>query len=454
MRAKPGIRTWGMVALLGLMLALGGWVSTEVAKSSGRTEFVATPDWVDPIDAATLPSGAPRDGYTDELIDEQWLVQGDHSEQYIRRIFHIDSEERAERLGTRGEGLATLRGDRKLALHALRRYRDGQVDDLSSSARLLVEKKPGVLKWRSYRLRIYDVEPGDRVELEYGVVRSPAEAVVPFSINLLTAFPVRVETRRIVVHHPVELPLTWKLHGDTFSFSETTNGGRRRLEWRASPSPSGDTESEFLELSAWTSWAQLAAWADEQFRLDTEDRHAVAELSRSLGLERRSDADILLAALAYVQDRLEYRDAAPDQLTRRPRSVTEILASGYGDCKDKSHLLAALLRDADIRADIVLVNVGSGRDVDPRLPSANQFNHVIARARVAGEWIYVDPTRVPDAGERADLETELFGLGLPSAASGGDLATIPAPTDTRGGAIAHLRKLNITPGAAHGATSP
>jgi len=44
------------------------------------------------------------------------------------------------------------------------------------------------------------------------------------------------------------------------------------------------------------------------------------------------------------------------------------LKRGYGDCKDKAALLAAMLRTAGVSASLALLSSGPGRDINPDLP--------------------------------------------------------------------------------------
>ena len=66
------------------------------------------------------------------------------------------------------------------------------------------------------------------------------------------------------------------------------------------------------------------------------------------------------------------------------------LANGYGDCKDKNTLLAALLAAQGFESTSVLI--GSQHKLDPDIPSPSQFDHVITRVPVDGQEIWLDST--------------------------------------------------------------
>ena len=69
----------------------------------------------------------------------------------------------------------------------------------------------------------------------------------------------------------------------------------------------------------------------------------------------------------------------------RPRKATEVLAADYGDCKDKSNLLRALLREAGFRAYLVAAYVGNSDAVRPEWASPTQFNHAVIAVEVPSE---------------------------------------------------------------------
>ena len=74
-----------------------------------------------------------------------------------------------------------------------------------------------------------------------------------------------------------------------------------------------------------------------------------------------------------------------------PRSIEEVLRTRFGDCKDQSALVVALLREMGLEARFALVNDRSEMTV-PYLPSP-RFTHVIVQARSGeGRTYWVDPT--------------------------------------------------------------
>lgn len=74
-----------------------------------------------------------------------------------------------------------------------------------------------------------------------------------------------------------------------------------------------------------------------------------------------------------------------------PFTLAEIEKHGYGDCKDLSTLLTAMLRRAGIAAEPALIY--RGKFAPPLLlPGVGAPNHMIVRADIAGQTWWLDPT--------------------------------------------------------------
>ena len=99
-----------------------------------------------------------------------------------------------------------------------------------------------------------------------------------------------------------------------------------------------------------------------------------------------------------------------------PFSLAEIEQHGYGDCKDLSTLLAAMLKASGIKAEPAWVSRGDV--VNPLLiPGTGAPNHAIVRAEVDGQVWWLDPTNpifapgqtLPDIQDRWVLVTNAEG---------------------------------------------
>jgi hypothetical protein len=122
----------------------------------------------------------------------------------------------------------------------------------------------------------------------------------------------------------------------------------------------------------------------------------------------------------------------------RPRKATEVLAKGFGDCKDKSNLLRALLREAGIRSYPAIAQAADegNAEVFPEWPSPYQFNHMILAIEVdpktdlssvvqtprLGSLLFFDPTNSDT--EVGDIPWYLQGTRVEILAPGNEELTL------------------------------
>ena len=92
----------------------------------------------------------------------------------------------------------------------------------------------------------------------------------------------------------------------------------------------------------------------------------------------------------WVTQNITYLFVSIDPTTAiKAHSATDVLQAKYGDCKDKSTLLQALLKAVDISSTFVLVNSTEWLRDFPVLPYPF-FNHVILY--IPKYKIFADPT--------------------------------------------------------------
>ncbi|MCZ0932964.1 MAG: DUF3857 domain-containing transglutaminase family protein [Oligoflexia bacterium] len=90
-----------------------------------------------------------------------------------------------------------------------------------------------------------------------------------------------------------------------------------------------------------------------------------------------------------------------------PRSLSDIVKTGFGDCKDMSVSLSALLRQLGWTAQVALIHRSSTRHSsdDYALPNRSAFNHAIVYAKIKNKVFWLDPTNfsVYSRGVFADI---------------------------------------------------
>lgn len=119
------------------------------------------------------------------------------------------------------------------------------------------------------------------------------------------------------------------------------------------------------------------------------------------------------AAIRFVQEEIRYMGVETGISGFRPYSPEKVIQQRYGDCKDKSQLLAEILKGIGLEAWPVLVSTNSRGHVRDYPPNPYAFNHCIVKAisPTMGEF-WIDPTLTSQRGNPYQLPRPHYGIGL------------------------------------------
>lgn len=177
-------------------------------------------------------------------------------------------------------------------------------------------------------------------------------------------------------------------------------------------------------FSTFDSWSDIGRWYSET----AKDRRAVTpEIQNeadTIAKGASTDSAKAQALYSWVAANIRYVSLSFGLGRYQPHAASEVLANRYGDCKDKSTLLEALLKAEGLDADPVLVN--SAHDIDPDVPSPLQFDHVITLLHLQGKDVWLDST--VGVGPYGYLLPQLRGKNalIASARAAGGLQTTPS----------------------------
>ncbi|MGI8840590.1 MAG: transglutaminase domain-containing protein, partial [Caulobacteraceae bacterium] len=131
-------------------------------------------------------------------------------------------------------------------------------------------------------------------------------------------------------------------------------------------------------------------------------------------------------ALQLVQKQIRYLFLAMNLGGYTPADADVTWARRFGDCKGKTVLLLALLRQLGIEAEPALVSTAFGDGMDERVPMLGWFDHVLVRATIGGKPYWLDGTRLGDRDIDA-IPAPGFRWALPVRAAGASLEKIDQP---------------------------
>jgi transglutaminase-like putative cysteine protease len=273
---------------------------------------------------------------------------------------------------------------------------------------------------KELQLPVRSLRVGDRLELQYRIVRTRAETPGEFwgqesfsetAVALEQTLELRLPAGMVVqVWSPTIKPAESSAAGDgaapaqhIYRWSapqlkptvgkeaEAALAAQKKVLW--TPEQELDAEQGRLPTVAWTtfkSWEEVGVWYRglEADRIVADDtvKAKVAELTAG----KSTDEDKARALYAYVATNIRYIGVAFGIGRYQPHAAAEILSNQYGDCKDKHTLLAAMLAAAGIQSDAVLI--GAGVRFNQAVPSPASFNHLITRVTLGGKPVFLDTT--------------------------------------------------------------
>lgn len=195
-----------------------------------------------------------------------------------------------------------------------------------------------------------------------------------------------------------------------------------------------------FEISEATSWQEVSTLMAPYY-----DKAAVLKPDSPLWVEiakiKAASADPKVqaaAALRLVQDQVRYLFLGMNNGGFIPAVADVSWSRRFGDCKGKTALLLAILRELGIQAEPALVDTQYGEDLDTRPPMVAAFDHVIVRAVVGGKTYWIDGTRSADR-TLDDLQVPNFHWALPLRTAGATLEKLAVPPLDKPDALTQLR---------------
>jgi transglutaminase-like putative cysteine protease len=180
-----------------------------------------------------------------------------------------------------------------------------------------------------------------------------------------------------------------------------------------------------VDLSEFESWNDVVNWALPLYRVDDAPSPELKATIDMIAKSNPNSGDRLLAAMRFVQDDVRYLGIEMGSYSHQPTQPAKVLARRFGDCKDKSLLLATMLKALGIDAAPALVNTASGKSLDLWQPSPYAFNHVIVQARLSGATYWLEATRSYQRGGLSQFYNPPFSMALVLREGTGKLEEIP-----------------------------
>jgi transglutaminase-like putative cysteine protease len=412
--------------LVGFLLALAAAVPASAADDVGQGPPAP---WVHEL---AIPKPRParmrevEDGVYYLLSDTQIRPAHD-SEVFFRRNVYLVTD----RSGL--EEAARLDVDfdpsfEHVVLHRIHVIRHGQVIDRLPDANVRVVERESDLDngvfdgLKTVHVEIKDVEVGDVVDLEYSWEQRSSFWPGEFFGDITTEWSVPEEETHYRLLWPADRTLTIRGRNTKIVPSKTREGDDISYEWTnidAALIPGEDGTPDWyptwgtVELSSMTSWAQVVNWALPLYAVQGDLPPELAARVDAIAKKYPKPEDRITQAMRIVEDELRYVSIDIGTQSFTPRPPAEVFRSGYGDCKDKSELLVAMLRRLGVEAYVALTDTKNGPALPQMAPAANIYDHAIVEVRLRGRNYWIDPTSAHAGGRFPDIAPVDYGYGLP-----------------------------------------
>ena len=358
------------------------------------------------------------------LFDQQIIVKDQTQAEYIRIVAQVNNSHGLTDLGK--ISIAFDPTYQSLQVHNVTIIRDMQPINVLEQVEFELIRQESELSHGIYNgketalLLLEDLHINDVLDYDYTITgKNPIFNNHVFEVfGLEWSIPVR--DLHIKVSIPKNKKINYRTHKNQATPKKTSTSNRVDYTWHLQNIQAIDYQgnypawyvaSDYLELSEFRNWNQVAKWAAGVFAIDTSldvETHALVRT-----WQQSNDALAKTAkALKFVQDKVRYLGIEIGVNSHKPRPPSETYATKYGDCKDKTMLLHAMLKAMNIDSKPLLVSTELDKGIVDMLPSPGLFNHVILQVRINGSTYWIDPTVTNQGSSLISLSLPDFAYGL------------------------------------------
>lgn len=411
-----------MKKLLAIVVATG----TTYQVQAYHFEIGDVPDWVKP---AEIPENSNVQKY--DVAGGSYPTVFDEQRNLVdRAVFTHVALKVLTSAGVQSVSEVAIEYDtayKHVDFHYLYIYRNGERIDRTNDLTFEFLRNEGELNTRMYTGRVTaydildDIRKGDIVEYAYTITgENPIFEGKQFDfLTFEMGNPVDILNYRVVHNKTVELnKRCHKCDGvsvnefdrDDFHIIELSKANLKATEFEQSIPP-WELPYSHYSYSTSNSWKEIDDWAKVVFEL--EESTSVNELVKEFKKAYKKLPDRIDAAINYAQDEIRYMGLENGIGSIKPFPPSKVIEQRYGDCKDKSLLLATLLKSLGVeKAHPALVNARTLRGVEKMLPAGQVFDHCILYFNYEGQDYWVDPTIPLQGGSFRNLTIPDFGVAL------------------------------------------
>jgi transglutaminase-like putative cysteine protease len=444
LRSRAFYSLGGSVALCLLAVALVAIVVPRHVQAKNSFTVQPPPAWVETLTVASSPPTSPNDSAGQAiylLFDDQVRVNSAATQHYERRVKKIFSS-------TGVEEAAQLKFDfepsyEALVIHHIRILRGEQTIDALKPNEIKIINQEDELNQRLYNGRmsavifLSDVRAGDVIDYAYSINGDNPVLAGHFADSFILGSRFPIDKLRCRLLWPSARSLHFKNHNTELAPAVRQLGSDTEHVWEQTGVPaitSDDKTPDWfnplpqIQLSEFASWDDVVRWALPLYKLQGALPPALTkQIAQWRDTLSQADARVI-AALRFAQDEVRYTGIEMGPYSHLPNQPPVVFARRFGDCKDKSLLLATMLGALGIEAYPALVNTEAQHTVSEFQPTPFAFDHVIVQAKLDGRTYWLDPTITLQRGGLPEQYNPNYGRALVIRDGNGALEEIPPPT--------------------------
>ncbi|MGE8292793.1 MAG: DUF3857 domain-containing protein [Sphingobacterium sp.] len=417
-----------------LVLAAFSW-------SFGQTSIqkVASPSWLRSVTKKPIKPNLDdiSDGYYYELIEHQINLAS--QTKYYKDIKVLFDQSGIENLG---QVQVTFDPHfQKLQLHELKIVRNGKDINLLPQAKfnlLASETELSRSIYNGSQMAHYvmeDLRKDDKIVFAYSIIG----ANPVFENKFFDTYYLQGYEPTGLVHLNYIVPNGRKLQFKSFNgapeVQQQSTGNTTNFFWELTEdktvqyenySPAWYSPLKYIQCSEFNTWQEVDQWNNRINPIpQIAQSSALQTFVNQLWKESNGQPYVYLKkACDFVQNEIRYMGIEMGEYSHRANVPEKVFSQRYGDCKDKSILLATILKNKNIDVGLVLANTYKDRGLQEELPSPYAFNHMVIEVNIDGRYQYIDPTITNQGGDIKNRYFPAYGKVL-SATGKGKLTDVP-----------------------------
>lgn len=269
-------------------------------------------------------------------------------------------------------------------------------------------------------MNLTDVRTGDIIDYGYSI-----KGFNPIHENMFSRSFVLNDSEpvgKITVDVFSRNPLNYKLTNSDLEPKVVDKNGLKHYSWInentnrinfENNTPNWKLQYQNLFVTEYESWKDIIEWGLQVFTIDEKLNADLERKINDIDKHNKTQGDKIKATLNFVQDDIRYLGLESGIGAYKPFSPNQVYEQRFGDCKDKSLLMVAMLNNMGIEAYPMLVNTYIKRTIETLPPSQKLFDHCVVKViDDKGNSLWYDPTISNQGGAYNSTYFPNYDVGL------------------------------------------